>query len=141
MVLQKAGIGGSEETKKGIFKSPKPELLEIRNPMPEFESSVRFSSDSFYLNLVALCVLASFFFLFFPLRALLCLSLSTMVHFFLICDREVAVREMGELQQGACRSDNKRAVRTSTEDATNRKCVPSFLSSRAPGACSQAFVS
>ena len=43
----KAGTGGSEETKKGIFKSPKPELLEIRNPMPEFESSVRLAVTAF----------------------------------------------------------------------------------------------
>lgn len=43
----KAGIGAQKRQRRNIQKSPKPELLEIRNPMPEFESSVPLSSDSF----------------------------------------------------------------------------------------------
>ena len=124
----KAVTRGSEESKKGIFKSPKPELLEIRNPVPEFESSVCLAVTAFIWTWL-LCAFQHpfFFFFFFSPESFM----SLLIHngsFYLVCnrDREVAIREMGELQHGACRSD-KRAVRTSKEDATNRKCVPSFL--------------
>lgn len=59
---------------------------------------------------------------------LLWVSSFALIHFFLIRgrDREVALREMGELQHRACRSA-RRAAWGIEEGAANGKCVPDFL--------------
>lgn len=67
MVLQSRNWGLRRDKERNI-QSPKPELLEIRNPMPEFESSVRLAVTAFIEPGCSVCF--SILFFLFPLRAL-----------------------------------------------------------------------